>query len=590
MGTNLRRLAIAGVAIAAIAASPAYADVQTAGLETNATATPLGIDDATPQLRWRLQSDLRGVEQAKYRVVVATTAARAAAGQGDVWDSGEVTSSSQSADYGGPALASRTRYFWSVRSWTATGATEWAPATWFETAYLSPSDWKGDWISGPQRTERPITLPQAQADDACCLQGNSTLFAAASAGDRILRVASVTGFGPSQSVTVEDETATIETVGTAPGNTTAVLAAAAGDTNLKVASVTNFAAGAPLTIGGQTVTITDVGTAAGNNTTLFTPAAAGDTNIKVASVNGFVAGQPALIDGEVRNVFAVGTQGRATTLSTAAAATDTNIKVQSVQGLLPEHPDHDRHRHADDPDRGHAGRGRQRGHADRAARRDLAQGTAVRYDGTGITLATPLAAAHAQGASARGLGTGITISPALAAAHAAGVAVTTPGSGITLTAPLARAHAAGAAIVGPVPTEFCRPSNNAQLSGHVQGGAPRAAAAQVVQRRPGVGARRGGQRARVLVRPRLERDDAQRHAHVRAHVPRSGLHQLRQDRPLHDRRHHEPDPAERGHAGRERDRLAARLRAVRQRDHVGRLGLVDGASGARTRRCAPTST
>ena len=90
---------------------------------------PLGIDDATPQLRWRLQSALRGVEQSKYRLVVATTAARAAAGQGDVWDSGEVSSSRQSLDYAGPALASRTRYFWSVRTWTASGATDWAPAT-----------------------------------------------------------------------------------------------------------------------------------------------------------------------------------------------------------------------------------------------------------------------------------------------------------------------------------------------------------------------------------------------------------------------------------------------------------------------------
>ena len=58
------------------------------------------------------------------------------------------------------------------------------------------------------------------ADDACCLQGNSTLFSAASAGDRILRVANVAGFGPGQAVTLDSgdaqETATIDTVGTGP--------------------------------------------------------------------------------------------------------------------------------------------------------------------------------------------------------------------------------------------------------------------------------------------------------------------------------------------------------------------------------------
>ena len=138
------------------------------GLETNATATPLGIDDATPQLRWRLESDQRAVDAGE-----ATASwwprqrRRAAAGQGDVWDSGEVASSAQSVDYAGPALASRTRYFWSVRV-----ASEWAAPTWFETAYLSPSDWKGDWISGPARTERHDHARAGEADDACCLQGN----------------------------------------------------------------------------------------------------------------------------------------------------------------------------------------------------------------------------------------------------------------------------------------------------------------------------------------------------------------------------------------------------------------------------------
>ena len=116
------RLMVAVLAVLLMAAPAEAADVT--GLETNATATPLGIDDATPQLRWRLESDQRAVTQASYRVVVATTAAKAAAGQGDVWDSGEVASSAQAVDYAGPALASRTRYFWSVRV-----ASEWAAPT-----------------------------------------------------------------------------------------------------------------------------------------------------------------------------------------------------------------------------------------------------------------------------------------------------------------------------------------------------------------------------------------------------------------------------------------------------------------------------
>ena len=41
-------------------------------LETDAAATPLGIDDATPRLRWILASDRRNVMQTSARVLVAS--------------------------------------------------------------------------------------------------------------------------------------------------------------------------------------------------------------------------------------------------------------------------------------------------------------------------------------------------------------------------------------------------------------------------------------------------------------------------------------------------------------------------------------
>ncbi|HEX5776875.1 MAG TPA: hypothetical protein VFX95_09380, partial [Caulobacteraceae bacterium] len=44
------------------------------GLETNAAAEPLGIDDPAPRLSWRLQAARRGVQQSGYRVMVATSA------------------------------------------------------------------------------------------------------------------------------------------------------------------------------------------------------------------------------------------------------------------------------------------------------------------------------------------------------------------------------------------------------------------------------------------------------------------------------------------------------------------------------------
>jgi hypothetical protein len=49
--------------------------------------------------------------------------------------------------YGGPALASRTRYYWQVRVWDNYGrVSPWSQPAWFETAFLNPSQFQGSWI------------------------------------------------------------------------------------------------------------------------------------------------------------------------------------------------------------------------------------------------------------------------------------------------------------------------------------------------------------------------------------------------------------------------------------------------------------
>jgi alpha-L-rhamnosidase len=151
----------------AAAAQSAARDVVTVvGLETNAEEVPLGIDDRRPGLEWRLESRERGVRQTRYRVVVSTSMRDAARGFGDVWDSGVVVSDERFAEYAGPALASRTRYFWSVRVWTTGGSgARWSEPSWFETAYLDPGGWRGAWIAGPERRIVRLTPEEGQADD-----------------------------------------------------------------------------------------------------------------------------------------------------------------------------------------------------------------------------------------------------------------------------------------------------------------------------------------------------------------------------------------------------------------------------------------
>src|SRR4051794_23711074 len=128
------------------ASAPAIASsgslLRVTGLTTEYAHDPLGIDVARPRLSWTLGSPARGQAQAAYRVRVSSDHARV------VWDSGKVVSDqSVNVAYGGPALASRTRYHWQVQVWDTKGvASSWSDPAWWETGLLQPSDWKATWI------------------------------------------------------------------------------------------------------------------------------------------------------------------------------------------------------------------------------------------------------------------------------------------------------------------------------------------------------------------------------------------------------------------------------------------------------------
>src|SRR5215204_2981349 len=147
--------------------SPARASsTNVVGLETDAAADPLGIDDRAPRRSWQVESAQRAVLQASYRVLVATRPELLSEGRANVWDSGEISSGEPWTIYRGKPLVSRTRYFWAVRVRTTAGAAStWSRPGWFETALLDSTDWRGRWIAGPERA-RALTVAEGAADDA----------------------------------------------------------------------------------------------------------------------------------------------------------------------------------------------------------------------------------------------------------------------------------------------------------------------------------------------------------------------------------------------------------------------------------------
>ncbi|MGH3374115.1 MAG: family 78 glycoside hydrolase catalytic domain [Actinoallomurus sp.] len=141
------------------AVRPGVGSVQAGGLTVEHQVDPLGVDEAKPRLGWTLSAHAYGAEQSAYEIAVSTTRN----GRADVWDSGEVRSSrSFDIDYVGPALRSRTRYFWRVRVWDAAHqASGWSRPAWFETAFLTPGEFHGTWIGSPSK---PATTSLTGAD------------------------------------------------------------------------------------------------------------------------------------------------------------------------------------------------------------------------------------------------------------------------------------------------------------------------------------------------------------------------------------------------------------------------------------------
>ncbi|MDX2649694.1 family 78 glycoside hydrolase catalytic domain [Streptomyces sp. PA03-1a] len=133
------------------------------GPEVEHQVQPLGVDVPRPRLSWHVApghgaAGRTTAGQVAYEVEVSTSRG----GRADVWNSGRVRSSrSFDVAYDGPALASRSGYYWRVRVWDGSGkASPWSGEARFETAFVNPGDFRGNWIGAHDKA------PSLRLDDA----------------------------------------------------------------------------------------------------------------------------------------------------------------------------------------------------------------------------------------------------------------------------------------------------------------------------------------------------------------------------------------------------------------------------------------
>lgn len=120
-----------------------------AKLRTDALASPIGLDDATPTLSWIVESSARDAKQAAYRIEAATSESALKSGAPDLWDSGRVDSDATiQVAYRGAPLQSGQEVFWRVTTWDAkTDLPATSAIEKWSVGMLARSDWKAKWLS-----------------------------------------------------------------------------------------------------------------------------------------------------------------------------------------------------------------------------------------------------------------------------------------------------------------------------------------------------------------------------------------------------------------------------------------------------------
>ena len=121
------------------------------GLTCEYRADPIGIEAEAPRLGWRSADG-----QTAWRVRVASTPARLASGEADLWDSGRVEEGRTcGVEYAGTRPAPSQRAYWQVKTWTKAGESAWsAPARW--QWGMRGGNWQAKWISAGSEIPTPV--------------------------------------------------------------------------------------------------------------------------------------------------------------------------------------------------------------------------------------------------------------------------------------------------------------------------------------------------------------------------------------------------------------------------------------------------
>ena len=128
-------------------------------LKTEYLINPLGLDEKSPRLKWKIKDPRKGAKQKAYEIIVGIDSTDVMLGKGSHWNSGKISSDKQLVVYDGKPLEAYQKYYWSVKIWNQdNNQISCLNPAHFEMGMMKAENWKGSWISDSrdiQKKEAP---------------------------------------------------------------------------------------------------------------------------------------------------------------------------------------------------------------------------------------------------------------------------------------------------------------------------------------------------------------------------------------------------------------------------------------------------
>jgi alpha-L-rhamnosidase len=134
-----------------LVAGSAFAGILPVDLCCESKVNPLGLSETSPRLSWQTVATIpgeRGQYQTGYQIQVASSLQVLTNNQGDLWDTGKVTTNQTSQiAYAGSALASHQVCYWHVQVWDKNGQSSgWSSPVSWTMGLLTTGEWTAQWI------------------------------------------------------------------------------------------------------------------------------------------------------------------------------------------------------------------------------------------------------------------------------------------------------------------------------------------------------------------------------------------------------------------------------------------------------------